>query len=1059
MSIPAMTKTERTCPRCGLVFVSDQLDGLCPSCLLTNTLDIEDRHDERAFWEDEPPPAPPQGRGFSHFEILEELGRGGMGTVYRARDHVTGRIIALKVLQAHHLNEPDLIQRFRSEVRAVTSLDHRHILPIHEVGEHDGIPFFSMKLATGGSLAQHLGDYLGHSRKAALLVAKIARGVQHAHEHGILHRDLKPGNILLDDAGEPYVCDFGLAKWLNDDRRLTITSAVLGTPHYIAPEQANGKSNLTISADIYSLGAILYELLTGRPPFVGETVMDTLRQASQDTPAKPSSIVNHTPRDLETVCLKTLEREPSARYKTASALADDLENWLSGRPIRARPVSAAEQLWRWARRNPLPAALGLVLALAITTLAVGSTIAAVKIDKARTRAVDAENDAREQLYAALLAQARASRMTPQAGHRTEALAAIQKAAAIHPSLELRNEAIAALTLVDLRVAKTLKVRENSDQRVAFNSTLETIAVATKQGDIDMVRLSDGLSQKRITGSGQPILSLIHSGRRYLAARCSDDAVYIYESDSGRQLFQFPGHKIPRQMNVSSSDCIFSPDETLLALGSPETVEVIEIATGKEIARLKTTQPEQCAFSSDGKHLAFGNRKEKTVNIWKIGEYDTVTKLDLPAGPTSLAWNSDGQTLAVGCEDYSIQIIRTNDWKIQATLAGHRQTVWKTAFNHRGDMLVSSSGDKTLRLWDLRTMSQLVELTGYKSESSIEFSPDDRTISTTDYKTMAVVLEVLGRNRICTAFAAPSRQEQTQNESSIDFSPDSRLLAKASISSIQIFDAKQARLLQTIPLPIPTQTTLRFGADNKSLIVLSRRTGITRYHFSFRDNDFSLLVSDNLAQWPSYVFGSAPYDRSPIFCLMSDKEAKSIIWDFSTGQTLYENDEAKVVSDIAISPNKQWFITTYREGLPIIRAFPSGKNIAELPQGKGGACFISPTGHWLALTGIGDYLLWNTDTWTKGPSLPPEVEEKTGNAAFSYDERYLAARMMDQTALVSLPAGKLLAVLEQRILPNLYSNLRFSPDGAQLALHGPDNSLILWEINELQNELRKLNLMW
>ncbi|MBK9991180.1 MAG: protein kinase [Verrucomicrobia bacterium] len=1053
-----MTKVERTCPRCGLVFVSDKLDGMCPSCLLSNTLDIEDRGGERAFWEDEPVASAP-GRGFSHFELIEELGRGGMGTVYRARDHVTDRIVALKVLQAHHLNEPDLVQRFRSEVRAVTSLDHRHILPIHEVGEHDGIPFFSMKLATGGSLAQRLPEFLRHPRKAAQLVAKIARGVQHAHERGILHRDLKPGNILLDDAGEPYVCDFGLAKWINDDRRLTITSAVLGTPHYIAPEQANGKAILTIAADIYSLGAVLYELLTGRPPFVGETVMDTLRQASECTPAKPSSIVNQTPRDLETVCLKALEREPAARYKTASALADDLENWLSGRPIRARPVSAAEQLWRWARRNPLPAALGVILALAITTLAVGATIAAVKIDRSRNRAVAAEKDATEQLYGALLAQARASRMTSQAGHRIEALEAIKKAAAIRPSLELRNEAIAALTLVDLKVAKTLKVRENNGQRLAFDSKLETVAVATKQGDIDIIRLDDGMSQKRITGSGHLILSLIHSGTRYVAARGNDEAVYIYECASGRLLFQFPGRKIPRQMGFACTNCAFSSDETLLALGSTEGIEIIEMSTGKEIARLKTTQPEQCSFSPDGKYLAFGSLKEKSVNIWKIADQASVTKVDIPAGATSLAWNSDGQALAVGCEDYAIRVFRTNDWKINATLEGHRQPVWKTAFNHRGDMLVSSSDDSTLRLWDLRNMSQLVELTGYKSESSIEFSPDDRTISTTDYKTSAVVLEVLGLNRVCTAFASPASQEQIQHASSIDFSPDSRLLAKASITSVQIFDAKHTRLLQTIPFSIPTQTSLRFLADSQTLLVLSRRTGTTLHRFSFQDGNFRLISSDNQAQWPSYAFGSAPYDRSPIFCLTSDKEAKSIISDFSSGLTLLVNDEPPTITDIAISPDKKWFITTYRGRLPKIRAFPSGQNITELAGGSNGSCVISPKGRWLALTGLGNYLLWNTDTWTKGPSLPPEVEEKTGNAAFSYDEQYLATMMQDEAALLSLPEGKLLALLDQRILPNLYRRLSFSPDGSQLALHGRDNSLILWELDELQSELHKLNLMW
>ena len=1053
-----MTKIERTCSRCGLVFVSDKLDGLCPSCLLTNTLDIEDRDDERAFWEDEPPAAS-LGRAFSHFEIIEELGRGGMGTVYRARDHVTGRTVALKVLQAHHLDEPDLVKRFRSEVRAVTSLDHRHILPIHEVGEHDGIPFFSMKLASGGSLAQRLPEYLGQPRKAAQLVAKIARGVQHAHEHGILHRDLKPGNILLDEAGEPYVCDFGLAKWIDDDRRLTITSAVLGTPHYIAPEQASGKPGLTNAADIYSLGAVLYELLTGRPPFVGETVIDTLRQASECLPAKPSSIVNHTPRDLEVICLKTLEREPDSRYKTAAALADDLENWLAGRPIRARPASAAEQLWRWARRNPLPAALGTILAIAISILAVGSTIAAVKIDKSRARAVAAEKDSREQLYNALLAQARASRMTDQAGHRIEALAAIQKAAAIHPSLELRNEAIAALTLVDLKVAKTFKVRGNNNQNLAFDAALKTVAVATETGNINIIGLKDGSIQKTITGVGQPIHALIHSGSRYLAARCADDAVYIFECATGRQIIHYPGHKIPRQL-AYASDCIFSPDEKLLTLGSPEGIEVVEAATGKEIARLKTTQPEQCAFSPNGKSFALGNPNEKTVSIWSLADCSIIKKVALPAEPSSLAWSDDEQFLAVGCTDYSIQVFRTSDWQNVGSLQGHRQFVTKIAFNHQCDMLVSNAIDRTLRIWDLRTMTQLVETTGYVSESSIAFSTDDRTIGITDFKTSAAILELIGLRRVCTAFAPPSAQEQIIPYSSIDYSPDSLLVAKTSTSSVQIFDAKKCLLVSTIAIPIPTQTSLRFLADGKTLAILSRRTGVTLHRFSFQNGDFRLINSDSQTKWLTYAFGSAPYDRTPYFCLTSEKEAKGVVWNITTGETLCSIDTSPgILSDMVISPNRQWLAITYRDRLAQIWSFPSGKKVTELEGGRNGTITFSPSGRWFGYTGSGDHLLWNTTTWTRGPSLPPPVEEKAGHLAFSCDEKYLAVTMRDQTALVSLPTGEMLAVLEQRILPNLFSRLRYSPDGTQLASQGTDNSLILWDINELESELRNLSLHW
>ncbi|MFT3781414.1 MAG: serine/threonine-protein kinase [Nibricoccus sp.] len=1057
-----MTEIERTCPRCGLVFASTKLDGICPSCLLANTLDIEERNDEHAFWEDEEPKTA-FGRSFSHFEIIEELGRGGMGTVYRARDHVTGRSVAIKILQAHHLDEPDLIKRFRSEVRAVTSLDHRHILPIHEVGEHDGIPFFSMKLATGGSLAQRLPDFLGHPRKAAQLVAKIARGVQHAHEHGILHRDLKPGNILLDDAGEPYVCDFGLAKWIDDDRRLTVTSAVLGTPHYIAPEQASGKT-LTISADIYSLGAILYELMTGRPPFVGQTVIETLRQASESSPAKPSSIVNQTPRDLEVICMKALEREPASRYKTAAALADDLENWIAGRPIRARPVSAAEQLWRWARRNPLPATLGATLAGAITALAIGATIAAVNINQARKRAVDAEADRREQLYAALIAQARASRMTNEAGHRTEAIEAIKKAAAIRPSLELRNEAIAALTLVDLQVAKSFPVRANSGQRLAFDKALQTVAVASESGEVSLFSLRDGsLLRPNLFSVGQRVLALIHSGSRYIAARCADGGVYIFETETGRRVAYFPDHKIPHSIGFSS-DCVFSADETLLALGEADGVKIFEVPSGQTIATLKMDQPEQCAFSPDGKMLALGcgspSSGKKFARVWAFKETGALVNLEMPAGTSSFAWSPSQQTLAVGSLDYSIHLFRTSDWQNIGTLQGHRQQVSFVAFNHSGEMLVSNASDRTLRLWDIRTMSELVEATGYLSESSLGFSPDDRFIHTTDYKTCVTLIEVVGADRVCTAFAPPSAQDQIIAAGTSSYSPDSRLLATASIMSIQVFDGKKKTRLTTLSNLDPTQSSLRFLRDGKTLAVLRRRTGLSLYDCFLNEPRLTLQLRRLFPQWQTYAFGSDANAGSPLATLTSERDSKVVVWNSETNQKECELTTTSDIKDASLSPDTKWWIAVYNNKTAEIHTYPAAQKVTSLQAGRAGGVKFSPSGKWISLTGSGsDHVLWNTGTWTKGPALPAEVEEKTSYVAFSADETLLAASLRDQIGLVSLPDGALLATLEQRLQPSQYYRLLFSPDQTQLAAHGPDNSLVIWDLVQMRKQLRSLGLDW
>jgi WD40 repeat protein len=495
------------------------------------------------------------------------------------------------------------------------------------------------------------------------------------------------------------------------------------------------------------------------------------------------------------------------------------------------------------------------------------------------------------------------------------------------------------------------------------------------------------------------------------------------------------------------------------MGSPEGIEIVDVATGKEISRLNTTQPEQSAFSPDGKWLAFGNTKEKAVSLWNFADPVSVTTVTLPAGPSSLAWSTDAQKLAVGCADYSIQIFRTNDWQNIGSLQGHRQTVSKIAFNHRGDMLVSNAWDRTLRLWNLLTMTQLVELTGYRSESTIGFSADDRTIGTTDYKTSLAIVELVGLRRVCTAIAPPAAKEELGAGSTIDYSPDSRLLAKASTTCVQVFDAKKCQLLSTIPFSTPTQTTLRFLADGQTLAVLSRRTGVTLHRFTYQGGKLQLTTSANQSLYRTYAFGSAPYDRSPFLCLTSEKEAKGMVWDITTGQTLCSVGDSPDIIDIAISPDKKRLATAYRNSPVKITAFPSGQKVAELSGGLNGNVAFSPSGRWLGVTGNAEQLLWNTETWTKGPALPPQVEEKTGAMAFSYDEQYLAAMMRDQTALVSLPAGELLAVLDQRIQPNLYSRLRFSPDGSQLASQGLDNTLILWDLDQLQKELRDLNLQW
>ena len=341
------------CETCGATLHAESPAGLCPACLLTTAIEEGDLEESIS------------GGRIHDYDLLNEVARGGMGIVYRARQRVPLRIVALKMILPAHVGSADAMQRFRVEAEAAASLEHEGILPIYAVGEHDGAPFYSMKFAERGPLSAQIERYRDKPRDAAALVAALARAVDYAHERGILHRDLKPANVLFDGAGKPYVSDFGLAKWLARESNLTETFGVLGTPFYMAPEQAVSSHMVTASADVYSLGAILYHLLTGGPPFNGDTPMEVLRRAAEQPVPRPRLANRSIPPDLETICLKCLEKEPPWRYLSAAALADDLDRFCAGRAIRARRTRLLTRSGKWMRRNPT----GALLAAALIALA------------------------------------------------------------------------------------------------------------------------------------------------------------------------------------------------------------------------------------------------------------------------------------------------------------------------------------------------------------------------------------------------------------------------------------------------------------------------------------------------------------------------------------------------------------------------------------------------------------------------------------------------------------------------------------------------------------------
>src|SRR5438067_3262061 len=359
------------CEQCGATTRLD--DGMCLSCFLKEGLQPEQQASAAAFESLlAEADVPDKQWRLGNYEILEEIGRGGMGVIYRARQRHSRRIVALKRVLTYQADSHETLARFRREAETAATLDHPNILPIYEVSEsEDGLPYFSMKLAIGGSLRTATPALCHNPRQCVQLMAKVACAIEYAHSRKILHRDLQPGNVLLDAHGEPLVSDFGLAKWLDEQTDLTRTLTTFGTPGYIAPEQAEGLS-FSPAADIYSLGAILFNLLAGRPPFVGANALSVIRQATVTPAPKLREIAPSLGRDLETIIARCLERDPKARYRSAAALAQDLERWLEGRHILARRVLPPARIWRWSRRNPIlagAAAACLILTSAVVWLA------------------------------------------------------------------------------------------------------------------------------------------------------------------------------------------------------------------------------------------------------------------------------------------------------------------------------------------------------------------------------------------------------------------------------------------------------------------------------------------------------------------------------------------------------------------------------------------------------------------------------------------------------------------------------------------------------------------
>lgn len=712
------------------------------------------------------------------YEILGTLGRGGMGIVYKARQIGLNRLVALKMIRSAELADAEERERFQREALAVAQLQHPNVVQIYEVGEHQGCPYFSLELVEGGNLDRHLNREPQSPRTAAEQVEVLARAVHVAHEHGLIHRDLKPANVLIAEDGTLKVTDFGLVKKVGDESGQTQTGAIVGTPSYMAPEQAGASGDVGPAADLYALGTILYEMLTGRPPFKGTSLLQTLEQVRHQEPVPPRQLQPSIPKDLETICLKCLNKEPGKRYDTALSLANDLRAFLENRPIQARPISLRERTVKWMRRDPALATLAGVICASVVLLSIALLVAVSyyrRADFEFRRAEREKEDARE----ARAAEARKAKEAQRA--RDDEAKEARKA----------------------RIAEAKKaVEAESNRRGQTAAHLREVAHLVVSDPME--------AQKMLNNPKLFPLDLRGPEWRYLFGQ------------SQRLHAQLPGAMLGRFATVGTSMTLLTHEGRLQRIESDQVTRDVPGPRRNDIREVGFGLGPRPRISPDGRHLAFLDTK-MNVQIWDVdkGEKWKTLAPEKTRSTTALAWTPDSRSLFLGFNHGSADLRNVATGKVIASFTSRtRESINKAVFSSDGKTLVIATVGPGQRgsvcLWDVNPFQEKKVLYRHsKQVTALAVHPTGQVIVSGSWKGSVVIYQ--------NAQPTPTVLKQTLESevASLSFSRNGRYLAVAGgadLNRIEVFvrDLRTMQVVFKVERPGPTFREVRFSPDNALL---------------------------------------------------------------------------------------------------------------------------------------------------------------------------------------------------------------------------------------------------